>query len=65
MKRLIQGRVLAVFLCIALALGLTACGGKDTPPVETETGGTAGALSGSKGEKDSGVSVPSGSGGGS
>ena len=63
MKRLIWGRVLAVFLCMALALGLTACGGKETPPVETETGGTAGALSGSKGEKDSGVSVPSGSGG--
>ena len=63
MKRLIRCRVLAVFLCIALALGLTACGGKETPPVETETGGTAGALSGSKGEKDSGVSVPSGSGG--
>ena len=63
MKRLIWGRVLAVFLCMALALGLTACGGKETPPVETETGGTAGALSGSKGEKNSGVSVPSGSGG--
>ena len=63
MKRLIRCRVLAVFLCIALALGLTACGGKETPPFETETGGTAGALSGSKGEKDSGVSVPSGSGG--
>ena len=52
MKYLIRCRFLPVFLCMALALSLTACGGKDTPPVETETGGTTGALSGDKGGKD-------------
>ena len=52
MKYLIRCRFLPVFLCMALALSLTACGGKDTPPVETETGGTTEALSGDKGGKD-------------
>ena len=46
MKHLLQRRLLPVFLCMMLALGLTACGGKDAQPVETEIGGTAGALSG-------------------
>ena len=62
MKRFIRRWLLPVFLCMALALGLSACGGKDEQPVETETGGTAGTLSGSKGEKDSGAGVPSGGG---
>ena len=62
MKDLIRCRLLPAVLCIALVLGLTACGGKDTPPVETETDGAMGTLSGSKGEKDSGVGVFSGSG---
>lgn len=60
MKDLIRCRLLPAVLCIALVLGLTACGGKNTPPVETD--GSVGALSGSKGEKDSGVGVFSGSG---
>ena len=55
MKDLIRCRLLPAVLCIALVLGLTACGGKNTPPVETD--GSVGALSGSKGEKDSGVGV--------
>ena len=55
MKHLIQHRFLPIFLCMALALGLTACGGKDAQPVERETGSTAGTLSGSKGEKDNRV----------
>ena len=38
MKHLLQRRLLPVFLCMMLALGLTACGGKDAQPVETETG---------------------------
>ena len=46
MKHLIRRRFLPVFLCMALAMSLTACGGKDTPPVEMETGGAAGTLSG-------------------
>ena len=29
MKHLLQRRLLPVFLCMMLALGLTACGGKD------------------------------------
>ena len=62
MKHLLQRRLLPVFLCMMLALGLTACGGKDAQPVETETGSTAGTLSGSKGEKDNRVETPSGSG---
>lgn len=45
MKHLLQRRLLPVFLCMMLALGLTACGGKDAQPVETETGSTAGTLS--------------------
>ena len=57
MKHLIRRRVLLVFLCMALALGLTACGGKDTPPVETKAGGASGALSGSKGEQESCMGV--------
>lgn len=55
MKDLIRCRLLPAVLCMALVLGLTACGGKNTPPVETD--GSVGALSGSKGEKDSGVGV--------
>ena len=62
MKNLLRRRFLPAILCMALALGLSACGGKDTPPVETETDGAMGTLSGSKGEKDSGVGVFSGSG---
>ena len=62
MKHLIQRRFLPVFLCMALALCLTACGGKDTPPVETKTGGAAGTLSGSKGKKDAAADTPSSSG---
>ena len=62
MKHLIRCRVLPAVLCVALALGLSACGSKDVPPVETGTGGAAGTLSGSKGEKDSGTGVPSDSG---
>ena len=62
MKNLLRSRFLPAILCMALALGLSACGGKDTPPVETETDGAMGTLSGSKGEKDSGVGVFSGSG---
>ena len=54
--------LLPAILCMALALGLSACGRKDTPPVETETDGAMGTLSGSKGEKDSRVGVFSGSG---
>ena len=61
MKNLLRRRFLPAILCMALALGLSACGGKDTPPVETETDGAMGTLSGSKGEKDSGVGVFSGS----
>ena len=62
MKHLLQRRLLPVFLCMMLASGLTACGGKDAQHVETETGSTAGTLSGSKGEKDNRVETPSGSG---
>ena len=62
MKNLLRRRFLPAILCMGLALGLSACGGKDTPPVETETDGAMGTLSGSKGEKDSGVGVFSGSG---
>lgn len=62
MKDLLWRRFLPAILCMALALGLSACGGKDTPPVETETDGAMGTLSGSKGGKDSGVGVFSGSG---
>ena len=62
MKNLLRRRFLPAILCMVLALGLSACGGKDTPPVETETDGAMGTLSGSKGEKDSGVGVFSGSG---
>ena len=50
MKNLLRRRFLPAILCMALALGLSACGGKDTPPVETETDGAMGTLSGSKGE---------------
>lgn len=60
MKNLLRRRFLPAILCMALALGLSACGGEDTPPVETD--GAIGTLSGSKGEKDSGVGVFSGSG---
>ena len=52
MKNLIRCRLLPAVLCVALALGLAACESKDTPPVETETGGAAGTLSGSKGEPE-------------
>ena len=52
MKDLIRCRLLPAVLCVALALGLAACESKDTPPVETETGGAAGTLSGSKGEPE-------------
>ena len=62
MKNLLRRRFLPAILCMGLALGLSACGGKDTPFVETETDGAMGTLSGSKGEKDSGVGVFSGSG---
>lgn len=55
MKHLIRCRFLPAVLCMALVLGLTACGGKNTPPVETD--GSVGSLSGSKG--DSGVGVDS------
>ena len=61
MKNLIRCRFLPVFLCMVMAMSLTACGGKDTPPVKTETGGAAGILSVSKEEKDSGACVTSGS----
>lgn len=54
MKCLLRRRFLPTILCMALALGLSACGGKDTPSVETETDSAMGTLSGSKGEKDSG-----------
>ena len=60
MKHLIRFRFFPVFLCMVLALSLTACNGKDTPPAETETSGAAGTLSDSKREKDSGAGVPSG-----
>ena len=60
MKNLLRRRFLPAILCMALALGLSACGGEDTPPVETD--GAIGTLSGSKGEKDSGVGAFSGSG---
>ena len=53
MKCLIRRRFFPLFLCMALALGLTACGGQDEQPLETETGGTAGTLSGSKDGRDS------------
>ena len=62
MKNLLRRRFLPAILCMVLALGLSACGGKDTLPVETETDGAMGTLSGSKGGKDSGVGVFSGSG---
>ena len=47
MKNLLRHRFLPAILCMALALGLSACGGKDTPFVETETDGAMGTLSGS------------------
>lgn len=62
MMNLLRRRFLPAILCMALALGLSACGRKDTPPVETETDGAMGTLSGSKGGKDSGVGVFPGSG---
>ena len=62
MKNLLRRRFLPAILCMALALGLCACGRKDTPPVETETDGAMGTLSGSKGGKDSGGGVFPGSG---
>ena len=61
MKHLIRCRFFPAFLCMVLALGLTACGGKEARPVETETGSTAGTLTGSKGGKDSEAGMPSGS----
>lgn len=62
MKHFIQRRFFPVFLCMALALSLTACGGRGNQPAGDKTGDTAGTLSGSKGEKDSGAGVASGSG---
>lgn len=62
MMNLLRRRFLPAILCMALALGLCACGRKDTSPVETETDGAMGTLSGSKGGKDSGVGVFPGSG---
>ena len=44
MKNLLRRRFLPAILCMALALGLSACGGKDTLPVETETDGAMGTL---------------------
>ena len=61
MKHLIWRRFLPVFLCMALALSLTACGGKNKEPSKEETGGEAGTLSGSQGGTDSGANVLSGS----
>ena len=62
MKNLMLHRILPALLCMALALGLTACGGRGKQPAGDKTGDTAGTLSGSKGEKDSGAGVASGSG---
>ena len=62
MKHFIQRRFFPVFLCMALALSLTACGGRGNQPAGDKTGDTAGTLSGSKGEKDSGAGVASDSG---
>ena len=57
MKRLFQRRFLPALLCLALALSLSACGGKDGTTTEDVDAGTLGALSGSK-AGSSNVSVP-------
>ena len=61
MKHLIQRQILPLFLCIALLLGLAACGGQDGQSTGDEGSGTAGTLSGTKEEKDDTTGVPSGS----
>ena len=61
MKHWIQRRFLPVFLCMALALCLTACGGQDEPSTGGQTGGIKGTLSGSKGGKDDTAGAPSAS----
>ena len=57
MKRLFRCRFLPALLCLALALSLSACGGKDGTTTEDVDVGTLGALSGSK-VGSSNVSVP-------
>ena len=57
MKRLFRRRFLPALLCLALALSLSACGGKDGTTTEDVDAGTLGALSGSK-AGSSNVSVP-------
>lgn len=52
MKSLIPQRILAVFLCMALALGLTACGGNPPQPEESEKESMAGAPRDRGEEKD-------------
>ena len=45
MKNLMLHRILPALLCMALALGLTACGGRGKQPAGDKTGDTAGTLS--------------------
>ena len=52
MKDLIWNRFLPAFLCMALALSLTACGGKNDGIGEYQTDGATGTLSGTKGGTD-------------
>ena len=48
MKNLISHRVIPAFLCMIIALSLSACGEKSGKPTYDETGGTGEKLSGSK-----------------
>ena len=57
MKRLFRRRFLPALLCLALALSLPACGGKDGTATQDVDVGIQGALSGSKVGRSS-VSTP-------
>ena len=48
MKKLISHRIFPIFLCMMMALSLSACGEKSGKPIYDETGGTGEKLSGSK-----------------
>ena len=62
MKNLLRRRFLPAILCVVLALGLSACGGKDTLPVETGNGRCDGHPFRQQGRKRFRVGVFSGSG---